>query len=631
MKTLKRFMVNNKIKLLTIISLVLLLSTIMLIPKNITQKTITGYLSVASALGTADYALDGTDDNVQFKTALDALPATGGVLQVVSTATINWHDGVTVTRAIPNVTIIGTGAGTYFDGDGVTAIFTAGGNNWSFENFRTDAGGLAYGATTGYSIKNVMVGTTYLQDRTGNGTYTSASGTPDYVVGVNTSTDDVPGSTGYWVKSGSTGQVLRSTASPSDDDIQWAVDQVASSSIGGRILLSAGRFYESNPINFASATGKSVVIEGQGKLVTIMNQTANITSFFYSSVVHNAIQIKNIYIEGDKVTYPATIGIDGTNCQNLNCWGVQVWTVGSHGFKNVSWVEYCSAMENGGSGFYNDTWGLNATFVESAKNVQYGYRLCTDSELDSFDSAENGIGIYLPDGQFPILVSNGEITMTATVPSTVGIQLAGGNPSYILSNINIDVGIDGASGIKTTANSVGCQLSNINIRGRTGGGYGNQILFDFTNAFTRSVLNGFTASQTDGIGLKLDLGWESLASKSYFVNGEIYSCATPINVATGTVGITYELRNIHTNDDVNEKFTENSGTATILNTATSVVVTHGLAITPDVNKIKIIGKENPTNDVGTIWVDTITATQFTIHVENDPGASNFDVGWSYQE
>ncbi len=73
--------------------------------------------------------------------------------------------------------------------------------------------------------------------------------------------------------------------------------------------------------------------------------------------------------------------------------------------------------------------------------------------------------------------------------------------------------------------------------------------------------------------------------------------------------------------------TENSGTATINSGATSVTVTHGLAVTPTLDDISVVLGENPTNDPGNVWVDTITATQFNINCRNDPGASNLDVAW----
>jgi len=73
--------------------------------------------------------------------------------------------------------------------------------------------------------------------------------------------------------------------------------------------------------------------------------------------------------------------------------------------------------------------------------------------------------------------------------------------------------------------------------------------------------------------------------------------------------------------------TEKSGTGTITTAATSATITHGLDVTPTVDDISIIGAENPTNDVGTIWVDTLGATTFKVNVENVPGAGGFDFGW----
>ena len=72
------------------------------------------------------------------------------------------------------------------------------------------------------------------------------------------------------------------------------------------------------------------------------------------------------------------------------------------------------------------------------------------------------------------------------------------------------------------------------------------------------------------------------------------------------------------------------GQATILDTTTSIAVTHGLDATPLLQDIHIVGGENPTADVGTIWVDNIGATTFQVNVEVDPSTNNFTFGWSAQ-
>ena len=71
------------------------------------------------------------------------------------------------------------------------------------------------------------------------------------------------------------------------------------------------------------------------------------------------------------------------------------------------------------------------------------------------------------------------------------------------------------------------------------------------------------------------------------------------------------------------------GVATVLNTATTVVVTHGLGWTPAPGDIVVC----PAEDVGLVtsfWVDTYTATEFTINVDQDPGA-DVDFAWQAQQ
>ena len=73
--------------------------------------------------------------------------------------------------------------------------------------------------------------------------------------------------------------------------------------------------------------------------------------------------------------------------------------------------------------------------------------------------------------------------------------------------------------------------------------------------------------------------------------------------------------------------TANRGQGTIASGATSAVIAHGLDFTPTAQEIAVTLLENPTNDVGLVYVDTVTATNFTVRVRADPGASNADFGW----
>ncbi len=72
--------------------------------------------------------------------------------------------------------------------------------------------------------------------------------------------------------------------------------------------------------------------------------------------------------------------------------------------------------------------------------------------------------------------------------------------------------------------------------------------------------------------------------------------------------------------------TEVNGTATLVNGNTTIVVTHGLALTPDIQDIVV----TPIEAWGSMlqfWVDTPTATQFTINANQDPG-QDVDFAWT---
>ena len=71
--------------------------------------------------------------------------------------------------------------------------------------------------------------------------------------------------------------------------------------------------------------------------------------------------------------------------------------------------------------------------------------------------------------------------------------------------------------------------------------------------------------------------------------------------------------------------TENSGTATISNGSTSVTVNHGLAVTPSAGDIMVTPMESLGNATK-FYIDTYTSTQFTIHLDQDPG-QDVDFAW----
>ena len=72
----------------------------------------------------------------------------------------------------------------------------------------------------------------------------------------------------------------------------------------------------------------------------------------------------------------------------------------------------------------------------------------------------------------------------------------------------------------------------------------------------------------------------------------------------------------------------NRGSATIGITSTSVVVTHGCPHNPDASEINVTLTNLPTNDIGDVYVTTITSSNFTINCRNTPGAATAVFKWS---
>lgn len=71
---------------------------------------------------------------------------------------------------------------------------------------------------------------------------------------------------------------------------------------------------------------------------------------------------------------------------------------------------------------------------------------------------------------------------------------------------------------------------------------------------------------------------------------------------------------------------ESTGLATVASGQTTIVVTHGVAVTPTVRNITVV----PTNNLGSatkFWISTVTSTQFTINVDVDPGAATAMFVW----
>lgn len=127
----------------------------------------TGAFVGTAEASVADYTFDGTADDVQAQQMLDALPSTGGKLIFRGG---NYNFTATVSRAINNVVVSGSGKATYFANNNSTALFSAGSQTgWMFEDLRTDVGWLTLSSTGDTVLLNVWNNTSYVDKTTAGG------------------------------------------------------------------------------------------------------------------------------------------------------------------------------------------------------------------------------------------------------------------------------------------------------------------------------------------------------------------------------------------------------------------------------------------------------------------------------
>jgi len=288
-----------------ILTLTILLSVLSLqvkvIPETGNQTIGQGHLIITIgdstyASGTVDYVCDGTDDDIQFQGALDALPATGGELQVL-TGSYDFANATTVTRAIPNVKITGTGQGSSFTCDGATAIFTAGGNGWTISNIKTDAGGLAMGVTTLWSWENVTINATYYAYRTDDATSANAWNIPTgrsntYVIAAFDAPDRVKSQADV-VCDGTSDNV----------EIQSAINNASSILLIGDFVISSTLVFDADSIDFSGG--------GRGVAQISLANGSNCDMVSFSAEAWNT-KIEKITFNGNKANQASGRGLNLT-------------------------------------------------------------------------------------------------------------------------------------------------------------------------------------------------------------------------------------------------------------------------------------------------------------------------------
>lgn len=278
-----------------------------------------------------------------------------------------------------------------------------------------------------YGMSVYVDGTLYVGSRTitDNGTqlkvddtFIGAPGTPDYVVGVNTATDDVPGSTGYWVKSGSTGEIVRLTvgATNADDSINWAEDTVSAKG-GGKILLTSNNLTVDDPVipkqyvhlqgsggGFPEArTGTWLVLANGADcdVIQYLHPGGGVTYYDFYGI------ISDLAIDGNKANNASGNGMNFDQCRRMRIENVFIGWCKESGLKlGTGWgatlsswfvVDQCTMWGNTLNGIWASTTGSVFSNINCDENGASGFKFSGNLiECYFLYSGNNGGGVGIP-------------------------------------------------------------------------------------------------------------------------------------------------------------------------------------------------------------------------------------------
>jgi len=127
-------------------------------------------------------------------------------------------------------------------------------------------------------------------------------------------------------------------------------------------------------------------------------------------------------------------------------------------------------------------------------------------------------------------------------------------------------------------------------------------------------------------GPNINSGSRVLVDDNFELGTTLHSAGVPVNTTGMPLANIHFGKNHWRNGAGTTLYTENFGKATVLNGTTSIAVTHNYLFTPSLDQI-IVTPQSTWGSMAKFWISGVTATQFTINCDVDPG-QNVDFSWS---
>ena len=249
-----------------------------------------------------------------------------------------------------------------------------------------------------------------------------------------------------------------------------------------------------------------------------------------------------------------------------------------------------------------DGWAQSAIMVDGANNT------IDDNIIHMLNGDEHtryGIGA-LTGSRFNEVIGN--TIYGDAVASDVGILIIGDN-HFIYNNFVYSVNAEGIK-LQTATN---CTVDRNFVTGCT------DNIWVGTSSFYNTIRNNIVRNATDD-------GIDETSSGNYnFITGN----DVRFNTITGDKAIEHDGVNSIVNNNMGHT-TENVGLATVTSGSVSLVVNHNCSITPFTIQLTPRGNLSGAGCDNGWWADTITATQFTIHVSCASGTLTSDIAFSWR-
>lgn len=350
---------------------------------------------------------------------------------------------------------------------------------------------------------------------------------------------------------------------------------------GATILMLPGRF----STNALITNDKNVLLTGSGFTATeiVLADNSNcgmyrITNYDGTAAVTYGAGMSHIKLNGNITNQ---VG----NWYDL--WGI--YTSSSDSYFDHVWLNGCGV-------------GIRSSSMWSSYWNQISIEGCTQAAY--LNAASSNYMMYL---QFIGCNIHQKFEIRAGAAASYASEIS-------IRDCNFGAGTHSYNSLELYGNNYNCLIDNCKFKGEPAAGfYDIKMQENVAGSSQNITVSGCTFPATGGGG---NIYMSTLADYCT-IKGNRFSHATPI-VLQG--GATNANGHVYRNTGY---VTEKSGTATLLAAGTSIVVTHGLAVTPAAGDIMVTPIETWGN-MTKFWIDTYTSTQFTIHADIAPGAdTNF--------